>query len=81
MKAGMELDALIAERVMGCNVWKKSKALQETKDQQEYEKVRNSFYDFKCDCKFQSHFDSDDLLALMRYSTDIAKAWRCGCFT
>lgn len=78
MEAGEALDVLIAEKVMGCKLWKKMDALANAKDQKEYEKYRWAF-DYACECPGEIHMDkssSDDCnVWLKRYSTDISAAW------
>lgn len=78
MKAGLELDALVAERVFGCKLWKINEALNETKDFTDYQRIRKLWTDpIKCGCEDSAHNEIDqhgDNLGLKRYSSDNAAA-------
>jgi len=77
MEPGPELDAIIAEKVMGCKLWRRSEALMAAKDQTEYESLRRRA-EYECTCPDSAHTDCDDegmYSWLKEYSTDIAAAW------
>jgi len=76
LRPGRELDALVAERVMGCTLWRRDEALQTAKDQKEYEAARRKD-EFRCECPGLPHHESNDdgESWLKAYSTDIAAAW------
>lgn len=60
LEAGRELDALIAEKVMGC----KPRLLRRADTVPDY-----------CGCETRQHARSDDDSRIAEYSTDIAAAW------
>lgn len=67
MKPGRELDALVAEKVMGC-----------TLERRKIGTVAGWEIDPHCRCPGQPHEFSDrdyETVELKRYSTDIAAAW------
>jgi Phage ABA sandwich domain len=60
-EAGPELDALVAEKVMGCKTYL-------------YGRCPNPF--LRCGCENQAHEIQDECnVGLKQYSTDIAAAW------
>lgn len=77
MKAGRELDALVAEKVMGCKIVWPPSPLEAGLDQAEYERRRRLNPDPTCGCEEGSHlFCADDGGArLMQYSSSIEAAW------
>lgn len=78
MGPGRELDALIAEKVMGCKLAKREDLLKTDINQTEYEFIRKHKPEFWCDCVDKTHEQTDDYgigYWLKQYSTDIKAAW------
>lgn len=73
MKAGHELDVLIAEKVFGCKV---IRATEPGISQEEFENRRLT--GDRCGCHGGHHIDLDDGCGscIKEYSTDIAAAWK-----
>lgn len=79
MKSGRELDALIAEKVMGCSVLKREiptgTPIWITVPGQERTQVQDTLVLFACGCS-PMHFHNNDHGQIPEYSTDIAAAWK-----
>lgn len=68
-----KLDALVAEKIMGCKI----RSIENAKDQREFEYLRSNG-NYLCGCGLGEHNDTDDeggYQWLKNYSEEIAAAW------